>query len=114
MNRETLETIIIGVIAIELKDEIDLSRQIDLAKKIMEKIPEFDKWEIESVERYYESAGRNSKTYREITHWYSPTTLERKETQRQVDIYDGQEYTLPDWAKGITKRVKNWIDDRCY
>ncbi len=34
MNKETLKTLIVGIIATELKDEIAINRQIDMATKI--------------------------------------------------------------------------------
>lgn len=34
MNKETLKTLIVGIIATELKDEIAIDRQIDMATKI--------------------------------------------------------------------------------
>lgn len=36
MTEETLETIILGHITIELKDEIQIARQVNLAKTIMQ------------------------------------------------------------------------------
>lgn len=63
-------------------------------------------WEIEKVDRYYYASGRNAWTYKEITFWFNPHTLERKETVREDTINTGEEYNLPEWAKGITIRNK--------
>ncbi len=57
------------------------------------------KWEIEKTDRFWHLSGRFSKTYTEVTFWYCPTTLERKETTRQEFICDGQEDRLPAWCK---------------
>lgn len=81
-----------------IKDFLDLKREKDEIPK------RFDKWELEITERYYYLSGRNSKTYVEISYWYHPITLERKETRRFAHINDGQEYTLPDWAKSCAYR----------
>ena len=66
-----------------------------------------ERFEIEKVDRYYYFDGRNSKRYVETTFWYNPYTLERKETQRNVFIQEGQEYKLPEWAMSITVRRKD-------
>ena len=63
-----------------------------------------EEFKIESVDRYYYFSGRNGKNYVEVTFWYNPVSLERKETKRSESIYTGQEYQLPDWAKSITER----------
>ena len=63
-----------------LKDYLKLQREIDA-------IPErFKEWKIESVDRYWYWSSRNGKTYCEITYWYEPHTLERKETKREEFI----------------------------
>jgi hypothetical protein len=56
-------------------------------------------WKIEQVERYYYFSGRNQTTYIEITFWYNPITLERKEKKRNITINDGEKHKLPDWAR---------------
>ncbi|MDD4009267.1 MAG: hypothetical protein PHQ67_05585 [Fermentimonas sp.] len=91
-----------------IKDFLELKREHD-------EIPiRFEEWKIESVERHWQRSGRNSKTYREVTHWFEPHTMKRKETIREEFIYDGQEYRLPDWAKGITKRISSVADNYIY
>lgn len=91
-----------------LKDFLKLQRENDV-------IPtRFEEWEIESVDRWYQANGRNSWEYREVTYWYEKHTMQRKETVRIASMYTGQEYSLPEWAKGITKRVKTDVDDKCY
>lgn len=91
-----------------LKDYLKLQRENDV-------IPtRFEEWEIESVDRWRQVDGRNSWLYKEVTHWFEKHTLQRKETVRQASIYTGQEYSLPEWAQGITKRIKTSADDRCY
>lgn len=74
----------------------------------------FQKWEIESVKRYWYLSGRNQTTYVELTHWYDPITLQRKETKRQQSIYDRCEHELEDWAKGITERNRKLDDQKVY
>ena len=64
-------------------------------------------WEIETIDRYYYLSSRNGKTYVEITFWIEKNTAQRKETKREISIYDGEEYSLPDWAKSIKERRKN-------
>ncbi|MDX8564664.1 hypothetical protein OZ664_11700 [Elizabethkingia sp. HX WHF] len=66
-----------------------------------------ERFEIESVDRYYYYDGRNSKRYVETTFWYNPYTLERKETQRNEFICTGQEYKLPEWARSISNRRRD-------
>ena len=39
MDKAQLEKLILGIITIELKNEIDISRQAELAKKIANNIP---------------------------------------------------------------------------
>lgn len=73
-----------------------------------------ERFEIESVDRYYYFDGRNSKRYVETTFWFNPFTLERKETQRNEFIQTGQEYKLPEWARSITVRRKDLESDRIY
>lgn len=91
-----------------LKDFLKLKRENDV-------IPtRFEEWEIESVDRYYQMAGRNSWEYKEVTYWYEKHTLQRKETVRLASMYTNQEHSLPEWAKGITKRIRTSIDDKCY
>ncbi len=65
------------------------------------------RWTLEKVERYKYSTGRNFTNYVEISYWYSETTLERKETKRQIDILDSNTHKLPDWALTITERRKD-------
>lgn len=64
-------------------------------------------WQIEDVTRYYYASGRNYWTYVEITAWYNPVSLERKEVKRLETISTGEEWKLPDWAQLITDRRKN-------
>ena len=91
-----------------IKDYLKLKREKDL-------IPtRFQEWKIESVDRYYQADGRNTWLYREVTYWYEKHTMERKETVRQACTYTGNEYSLPEWAKGITKKIKTINDDRIY
>ncbi len=71
-------------------------------------------WKIDTVDRYYYYCGRNSIEYVETTYWFNPETCERKETKRTESIYDGEQYKLPDWAKGITTRRRNLESDRVY
>lgn len=72
------------------------------------------KYEIDSVDRYYYFCGRNNKEYKEVTYWYDPITLERKETVRTVHCYDGNEYSLPEWAKSITTRNRSLESNHIY
>lgn len=65
---------------------------------------ETQKWEIETTDRYWYLSGRFSRTYVEVTFWYNPFTLERKETKRSESITDGQEHQLPDWCKSCNYR----------
>lgn len=91
-----------------LKDYLKLQRENDV-------IPtRFEEWMIESVDRWRQVDGRNSWLYKEVTYWYEKHTMQRKETVRVADIYDGQEFLLPEWAKGITKRIKTSTDDKIY
>lgn len=93
---------------IVLKDYLKLKREKD-------EIPEhFKEWEVESIDRYYYASGRNGWNYREVTFWFEKHTLERKETLRQIDIYTGQEWDLPTWAKSIKERRKSLETDRIY
>lgn len=79
-----------------------------LGFKDYDDVPErFKEWKIESVDRYYYASGRNYNTYKEVTYWYNPRTLERKETVREQTISTGSEYELEEWAKGITRRNKS-------
>lgn len=54
---------------------------------------------LEKVERFYYLSSRNGKKYMEISFWYDPNTLTRKETTREEYINDGEEHKLPDWCK---------------
>ena len=84
-----------------LKDYLKLKRENDC-------IPtRFEDWNIERVDRYYYASGRNYYTYMEVTYWYETHTMQRKETVRQETISDGEEWKLPEWAKGITTRRKS-------
>ena len=74
---------------------------------------ENEKFVIESVDRYYYFDGRNSKRYVETTFWFNPITLERKETQRNQFIQDGQEHNLEQWARSISVRRKD-LDAKYY
>ena len=83
-----------------LKDYLKLQRENDA-------IPtRFEKWAIKSVDKYWYWSSRNGKTYVEVTYWVEPHTLTRKETKRTFDDNFGND-PLPDWAKSITKNVKN-------
>lgn len=73
-----------------------------------------EEWEIESVDRWYQTAGRNSLDYYEVTYWYDKISTERKEVVRNAFIFSGQEYSLPYWAKGITKKKRCSADDKMY
>ena len=65
-------------------------------------------WKIDRVESFYYRSNRfYDVTYVEITYWYNPETLERKETSRSQTIIKGNEHQLQDWAKSITTRNKN-------
>lgn len=66
------------------------------------------KWKIDRVESFWYFSGRYEKTYSEITYWYDPISLIRRETQRTYST----EYThgLPDWCKSIQTRNKNLED----
>lgn len=66
-----------------------------------------EEWKIESVDRYYYASGRNYWTYKEVTYWYEVSTMERKESVRQETIVTGDEWRLPEWAQGITKRQRS-------
>lgn len=74
------------------------------AAKFQAEVVDKQKWEIERTDRYWYLSGRFSKTYAEVTFWYNPYTLERRETKRQESISDGQEYSLPDWCKSCEYR----------
>lgn len=73
-----------------IKDFLQLKREKD-------EIPSrFKKWEIESVDRYWYRSGRCSITYKEITFFYDPITLERKDAARE--FYHSQGEKRPDWT----------------
>ena len=59
------------------------------------------KFEIEKVDRFWYFHNRNHKTYKEITFWYSPTSFERRETER-VWATDWN-CQRPTWAENITE-----------
>jgi hypothetical protein len=67
----------------------------------------FAVWEIESVDRYYYAYSRNEDIYKEVTFWFNPLTLERRETVREVLVLHNNKYSLPDWAKSITNYRKS-------
>jgi len=91
-----------------IKDYLQLKRENDV-------IPtRFEEWKIENVDRWKQVDGRNSWLYKEVTYWYESHTMQRKETMRQFSIYTGEEYKLPEWAQGITKRIKTSADDKIY
>lgn len=73
-----------------------------------------EEWKIDRVDSYYYQCGRNNNEYVEVTFWFNPYSLERKETSRSVCCYCGQEYSLPEWAKVITKRNRLLESDRVY
>lgn len=75
---------------------------------------EKQEWKIDRVESYYYFCGRNNKEYVEVTFWYNPTTLERKETSRRECCYCGSEYMLPEWAKTIKERRRSLESDSVY
>lgn len=60
-------------------------------------------WQIEKTESFWYNSSRNGKTWMEITFWFNPETMERKETRRSHSCYDGQEWENPDWTKPIEK-----------
>lgn len=64
------------------------------------------KWTLETTDRYWYCSGRNQKKYREVSYWYKPDTLERKETMRELEIFNGEDHKLPDWCKTITERKR--------
>lgn len=83
-----------------LKDHLKLKRDTEC-------IPErFEKWTIESVDKFWYWSSRNGKTFKEITHWYEPQTFQRKETVRSVNDHYGSQHQLPDWAQSITENLK--------
>ncbi len=61
------------------------------------------KFEIDRVERFWYWSGRNYQTFKEITFWYNPITLERKETSR---IWSGDDWNKPEWVQCITEHNK--------
>lgn len=64
-------------------------------------------WEIESVDSFYYRSNRfYSYTYKEVTYWYNPKTLKRKETERTECIEQGQEYRLPIWCSRCEYRKR--------
>ena len=73
-----------------------------------------EEWKIDRVESYYYHSGRNSNEYVEVTFWYNPKTLERKETSRRASCYSGGEYKLPEWAKTIKERRRSLESDRVW
>lgn len=77
----------------------------------LDRLAQQEKWEIERVDRYWYWSSRNGKTYIELTHWFEPQTLQRKETKRSVDNHYGDHYSLPEWAKTITDRRKDFESD---
>lgn len=85
----------------------DLSQLVRFLLKQLDQQKSENKLEIESVDRYYYFDGRNSKRYVETTFWFNPQSLEKKETQRNVFISDGEEYKLPEWARSISVRRKD-------
>ncbi|VXB03398.1 hypothetical protein [Chryseobacterium sp. 8AT] len=85
----------------------DLSQLVRLLLKEVNHKSNDAKFEIESVDRYFYFDGGNSKRYVETTFWYNPYSLERKETQRNEFITQGQEYKLPEWARSISVRRKD-------
>ncbi len=64
-------------------------------------------WEIELVDRYYYASGRNHDTYKEVTFWFNPLSMERRETTREESVGTDEQWKLPDWAKSITTRRKS-------
>lgn len=66
------------------------------------KMPIRTEMKIDRVDSYYYHSGRYSITYVEVTFWYNPHTLERKETTRTRIAARGKKHELPDWAKSIT------------
>lgn len=75
--------------------------------RLLKKAADVDNFQIDSVDRYYYASGRNYWTYREVTHLFGVNSGARKETVREVTICTGEEWNLPDWAKGITSRKKH-------
>jgi hypothetical protein len=67
----------------------------------------FAVWQVESVDRYWFASGRNYDTYKEVTFWFNPLSLERRETVRQVTISYRDVYSLPEWARSITQHRKS-------
>lgn len=61
-------------------------------------------WVIRSIDSYYYQSGRNYDTYVEVTTLINLETQELKDIERSVTILEREEHTLPNWAKGITKR----------
>lgn len=86
------------------QSEEEKVKRMDQFRQKFESAFSSQKWEIESTDRYYYLSGRYSKTYTEVTFWYNPFTLERKETIRSQYISYGEEYKLPDWCRSCEYR----------
>ncbi|WP_147279643.1 hypothetical protein [Myroides odoratus] len=62
-------------------------------------------WQIESVDSFYYRCNRfYSYMYKEVTYWFNPKTLERKETERSVCIEVGERHKLPTWSSRCVHR----------
>jgi hypothetical protein len=72
MTEETLETIILGHIAKELKDEIQIGRQVNLAKTIMQAL------------RIHDVVGRSEQLLEEQSNWLMANTS--LEVEKIVDF----------------------------
>jgi hypothetical protein len=88
---------------------LTICKAIDLLSEVTEEV-----WEIEYVDRYWYWSSRYGKEYVEITYWFEPRKLLRKETKRECSIYSGNESSLPEWAKGINQNKTHLNDSRIY
>lgn len=69
----------------------------EIAKMMEEYVLILPVWELELTEKFFYESGRFTTEYVEISYWYNPITLERKETVRKQTVTKGD--TLSDWAK---------------
>ncbi|MGC5744380.1 hypothetical protein [Chryseobacterium sp. NFX27] len=62
-------------------------------------------WKIDRIETCWYRSGKFSRTYIEVTFWYSPVSCTRRETKRSFTA-EGLE-ALPDWALTIKTRNRS-------
>ena len=71
---------------------------------IMQQTDVKSNFKIDRVEKFWFFHNRNFKTFKEITFWYNPETMERKETSRCWSEDSGG--IKPEFAENITEHNK--------